>query len=262
MFLLNKFMSFGRLIIDSINYTGSLIVFSFNIFKLILKGKVRFRDVLNQIYEQGFESLFIVSITSLATGMVLGLQGYFVLVRFGAKDFVSVLVALSLLRELSPVLTSIVFSGKVGAKITAELSTMNVSEQIFATRAMGINPIEYFVVTRVVACILVLPILVVVSDLIGILGGYLAVSFEGTINLSYYFHKTLDVIALKDFLSGIVKAVIFSVTIGLVSSFEGIRATGGSLGVGRFTTQAVAFCYILIIVSNFLLTKVLLTLGF
>jgi len=239
-----------------------MLLFTWDIFKLIARGHIRFKDVLVQIYEQGYDSILIVCITSLATGMVLGLQGYSALVRFGAKDFVSVLVALSLLRELSPVLTSIIFSGKVGAKIAAELSTMNVSEQMLATRAMGVNPLEYFVVTRVVAAILVLPILVTIADLVGILGGYLAVSFEGSTNLVYYFRKTLEVVALKDFLTGIFKSFIFSLIVGITSSFEGFRATGGSLGVGRFTTKAVATSYILIIVSNFLLTKFLLALGF
>jgi phospholipid/cholesterol/gamma-HCH transport system permease protein len=260
--ILGAIFKLGSLILNGINYCGAVLLFSLDIFKLIARGRVRFRDVLVQIYEQGFDSILIVAITSLATGMVLGLQGYFVLVRFGAKDFVSVLVALSLLRELSPVLTSIVFSGKVGAKIAAELSTMNVSEQMLATRAMGVNPMEYFVVTRVVAAVLVLPILVVISDFVGIMGGYFAVSFEGSTNLIYYFRKTLEAIALKDFLTGIFKGFIFSLIVGIISSFEGFRATGGSLGVGRFTTKAVAASYILIIVTNFLLTKILLSLGF
>ncbi len=252
----------GKYILGIVQETGSILMFLIKVFSFIAKGKVRFFDVLRQIYEQGFESIVIVSITSLTTGMVLGLQGYFALVRFGAKEFVAALVAISLLRELSPVLTSIVFSGKVGAKITSELSTMNVSEQILATRTMGVDPLEYFVVSRIIACVIVLPILVVISGVIGIFGGYLAVSWEGATNAIYYFHNTLDIVALRDFLSGIIKAFVFSVIIGIICCYQGFKAEGGSLGVGKFTTKAVAYCYIMIIVFNFVLTKILLRLGF
>ena len=140
---------------------GEAIFFLGDIMSLILRGRVRMNDVLNQMYEQGVGSIMIVMLTSLATGTVLGLQGFITLQRFGAKEFIARLVALSLVRELSPVFTSLIFSGKAGAGITAELGTMNTKDQIQATRAMGVNPIEYLVVPRFLACLLVLPVLVI-----------------------------------------------------------------------------------------------------
>src|SRR5580698_9803466 len=127
---------------------GEAIFFLGDIFSLILRGRIRWNDVLNQMYEQGVQSVMIVMLTSLATGTVLGLQGYITLQRFGAKEFVARLVVLSLLREMSPVFTALIFSGKAGGGITAELGTMNSHDQIQATRVMGVDPVEFLVVPR------------------------------------------------------------------------------------------------------------------
>ncbi|MBF0510981.1 MAG: ABC transporter permease, partial [Candidatus Omnitrophica bacterium] len=149
---------------------GESIFFFGKIVSLIFRGRVRWNDVLIQMYDQGVQTVIIVILTSFATGTVLGLQGYITLQRFGAKEFIARLVALSLLRELSPVFTSLIFSGKAGAGITAELGTMNTQDQIQATRAMGVDPLEYLVVPRFLACFFVLPVLVVISEIFGIAG--------------------------------------------------------------------------------------------
>ena len=224
-----------------------------------VRGRIRFGEVLKQVYEQGLQSVVIVVLTSLASGLVLALQGYVAMSRFGAKEYVAHLVALSLVRELSPVFTALIFSGKAGARITAELGTMNVNDQILATRTLGVDPIEFLVVPRLLACFLVLPILTIISEFVGIMGGYFIGVTEGHINGVFYINQTIKAIQYVDFFSGFTKVFFFSILIGWVCCYEGFTTKGGSLGVGRYTTKAVAYSYIFVILSNTLLTKVILT---
>jgi phospholipid/cholesterol/gamma-HCH transport system permease protein len=166
---------------------------------------------------------------------------------------------LSLLRELSPVFTTFIYSGKSGAGITAELGTMNTHEQIQATRVLGVDPIEFLVVPRFLACVLVLPILVVISELVGILGGYLVAVFHVQLPSAIYIRQTLQAIEYVDFFSGLVKTFCFSVIVAWICSYQGFFTSGGALGVGRFTTRAVAFSYITVILANTALTMIILT---
>ena len=238
---------------------GSALAFLGEVLGHISRGHIRLGEVLKQIYEQGLQSIVIVALTSLASGAVLGLQGYVVTARFGAKEYVAALVALSLVRELSPVFTALIFSGKAGARITAELGTMNVNDQILATRTLGVDPIEYFVVPRLIACFAVLPILTILSEIVGIIGGYYVGVWEANIPGTFYINQTLKSIRYVDFFSGFMKVFFFSTLIGWVSCYQGFFTKGGSMGVGKFTTKAVAYCYILIILCNTLLTKIILT---
>ncbi|MCK4882647.1 MAG: ABC transporter permease, partial [Candidatus Omnitrophica bacterium] len=156
-------MALIRFIAHSIAELGNALCFLGDIVRNILRGRVRYGEVLRQMYEQGVQSLMIIILTSFATGAVLAIQGAVTLTRFGAKEYIAQLVAWSLVREMSPVFTAIIFSAKAGARITAELGTMNVNDQMLATRALGVDPIEYLIVPRMIACFLVLPILTVVS---------------------------------------------------------------------------------------------------
>jgi phospholipid/cholesterol/gamma-HCH transport system permease protein len=246
-------------IFERIGCFGEAIFFLRDILREIVRGRVRWTEVLTQMYEQGVQSIIIVLLTSLASGMVLALQGSVTMQRFGAKEFIARLVALSLVRELSPVFTSLIFSGKAGAGITAELGTMNTNDQIQATRAMGINPIEFLVVPRFLACVLVLPVLAIISDLVGIFGGFLIGVFEARLPPAFYINETVSAVDYVDFLSGFIKVFFFSIIIAWICCYQGYHTRGGSLGVGRFTTNAVAYSYIGIIVSNVVLTKIILT---
>jgi phospholipid/cholesterol/gamma-HCH transport system permease protein len=201
----------------------------------------------------------IVMLTSFATGTVLGLQGFITLQRFGAKEFVARLVVLSLLREMSPVFTALIFSGKAGAGITAELGTMNTQEQIQATRVMGVDPIEYLVVPRFLACFLVLPVLVIISEFLGIAGGYTIALSQAHIPGAFYFHETMEAVGYVDFFSGFIKVFFFATIIGWICCYQGFFTQGGATGVGRFTTRAVAYSYIAVILSDAILTKIILT---
>ncbi len=238
---------------------GEAIFFLGDIMSLVLRGRVRINDVLNQMYEQGVGSIMIVMLTSLATGTVLGLQGFITLQRFGAKEFIARLVALSLVRELSPVFTSLIFSGKAGAGITAELGTMNTKDQIQATRAMGVDPIEYLVVPRFLACCLVLPVLVIISEILGIAGGYMIALSQAHLPGAFYVHETLEAVGYVDFFSGFIKVFFFAVIIGWICCYQGFFTRGGAMGVGRFTTKAVAYSYIAVNLSDAVLTKIILT---
>jgi phospholipid/cholesterol/gamma-HCH transport system permease protein len=225
----------------------------------ILRGKIRWREVFKQIYEQGVQTLLIVMMTAFASGAVLAMQSQVALDRFGAKEFIAGLVALSLVRELGPVFTALVFSGKAGAGMAAELGSMSVNNQIQATRTLGVDPIEFLIVPRMLACFIVLPILGVISELVGIAGGYLIATTLANIPGVYYYHQTVDAVRYADFFCGFVKLYCFSILIGWISCYEGFYTSGGSLGVGRFTTKAVAFCYISVLVSNTFLTRLVLT---
>jgi phospholipid/cholesterol/gamma-HCH transport system permease protein len=247
-------------ITSRINATGEAVFFLGDILKIIFSGRVRFAQVLEQMYYQGVQSVVIVILASLASGFVLGLQGSNTLARFGAREFIAPLVALSLLRELAPVFTAFIFSGKSGAGITAELGTMNTHEQIQATRALGVDPIEFLVVPRFLACVLVMPMLVIIADLVGILGGYIVGVFHAQLPSTLYIRHTIQSVAYVDFFSGFIKSFFFSIIVGWICCYQGFFTSGGALGVGRFTTRAVAYSYITVILSNAILTMIILTL--
>lgn len=251
--LLNSF-------VNVIRGVGEALWFLLDIFGHVLRGRIRLLEVFKQMYEQGIQSVIIIALTSIASGMVLALQGYVAMSRFGAKEYISHLVALSLVRELSPVFTALVFSGKAGARITAELGTMNVNSQILATKTMGVDPVEFLVVPRFLGVILVLPVLTIISEIVGIWGGYLIGVYEANIPGAFYFNQTVKAIRYVDFFSGFIKVGFFSFIIAWVCCYQGFFTRGGSLGVGQFTTKAVAYSYIGIIVSNTVLTKIILNL--
>ena len=251
-------MPFVRFVANGVAELGNAVHFLGEAILSVLRGRIRFSEVSRQIYEQGIGSVVIIALTSLASGAVLAIQGASTLSRFGAKEYIAQLVAWSLLREMSPVFTAIIFSAKAGARITAELGAMNVNDQILATRALGVDPIEYLIVPRMIACFLVLPILTVVSEVVGIAGGYFVGVYEAHIPSAFYINQTLRAIRYVDFFSGLIKVFFFAVIISWVCCYQGFVTKGGSLGVGKFTTNAVAYSIIFIILSNTVLTKIIL----
>lgn len=218
------------------------------------------RLIVAQIVETGVRSLIVVLLTGIAIGMVLALQTAVGLVRFGAELYVGIITSLAIVREIGPVLTAIVVGGRVGAGIAAEIGSMQVTEQIDAMRALGASPVHKLVVPRVVAIMLVLPLLTVIADVIGIFGGLLVSLFELDINVAYYMNSVLGTVGMGDFWSGIGKSFFFAYLIGIIACYQGFRTTGGTRGVGRSTTQAVVLVMISIILSDFLLTKIFLVL--
>lgn len=215
---------------------------------------LRRKEVFAQMYRIGVLSLPIVFLVALFTGMVLALQSAYQLTKMNAQMYISSLVALSVVRELGPVLTALVVAGRVGASITAELGTMKVTEQIDALQTLATNPVKYLVVPRFLALCLVLPVLTIYADFIGIMGGYIIGVYKLLMGPTIYMKMTFDVLEFKDVFSGLFKSFVFAVIICIVSCYEGFRTEGGAEGVGKSTTLSVVISFILIITADCLFT--------
>jgi len=214
---------------------------------------------LNYIFKQmefiGVHSVFIIILTGIFTGMVLALQSYYGFRKFGSEGLVGATVALSMTRELGPVLTSLMVTGRAGSAMAAELGTMRVTEQIDALTVMALNPIKYLVTPRVIAAFFMLPLLTVIADFVGIVGGYLVgVKLLG-INEGAYIDKMIKFVELNDIYNGLVKAAVFGIILSIVSCYKGFYTKGGAEGVGRSTTEAVVVSSVTILVTDYILTS-------
>jgi phospholipid/cholesterol/gamma-HCH transport system permease protein len=223
------------------------------IFRPPLEG----REILKQMEEVGVRSFPVVIITAAFTGMVLALQSFTGFKRFGAESMVGTIVALSMTRELGPVLTGLMVSGRVGSAMAAELGTMRVTEQIDALYTLATNPIKYLIVPRFLATLIMLPILVIFADIIGILGGYLVSVQILRTNPTLYFQRTWDFLELNDLYSGLIKALFFGMIIATISCYQGFSTQGGAEGVGQATTKAVVASSLTILISNYFITAIL-----
>jgi len=229
------------------------------LFSSTVKETVRRRPewpvVLEQMHQLGVRSLAIATVTALFTGMVLALQTSYSLAAYGAKLFVGDIVALSLVRELGPVLASLMVGGRVGAGITAEIGTMKVTEQIDAIRAMAANPVRKLVVPKVLAILIMLPLLVVFADFVGVTGGMIMAVTTLNQPAAFYIQHVTTALSLHDVLSGLGKTVVFALIISLIACYSGLNAEGGADGVGRATTQTVVAASLSVLISDFFLTK-------
>ncbi len=227
----------------------------------ILKREVKAKDIFKQVVLIGNNSFLIIFLTAIFTGMVMALQTAYGLQRFGAKLYVGNIVALAQVRELGPVLTAIMLCGRVGAGIAAELASMVVTEQVDAIKALGANPIRKLVTPRVLAAIIVVPLITVLADIVGIAGGALVATLELNIPWHSYLRSVITFVTIKDVVDGLVKAGVFGFILVSIACYKGLRARGGTEGVGTATTEAVVTSSILILVSDFFLTKLLLLIG-
>lgn len=218
------------------------------------------RLILEQMEHIGVRSLSIVTLTALFMGMVLALQMGNYLARFGAKSYVGRILAVTLLREMGPVLTALMIGGRVGAGITAEIGSMKVTEQIDAMRSMGVSPIQKLVLPRLFALLVMLPLLTVLAHFVGILGGLFISVFELNVSADFYLNSIVQFIRFQDLFSGLAKTIFFAFFIAIIASYNGLEATGGADGVGRATTKTVVTASITTLVSDFFLTKLFLSL--
>ena len=216
--------------------------------------RIRIGSTAQQVALVGADAVPIVSLISLLMGLIMAMQAAHQLRQFGASIFVADLVGIAATRELGPFITAILVAGRSGSAIAAELGTMVVTEEIDALRTMGLNPTRYLVVPRVLAVTIALPALAVIADTITILGGMLVGVFNLGLGFKTYFDQTIQAIILSDFLTGLVKAVVFGVIIGNVGVFEGLHVQGGAEGVGRATTRSVVVSILLIIVADAIFT--------
>ncbi|MBM3245236.1 MAG: ABC transporter permease [Candidatus Omnitrophica bacterium] len=250
MILNNFFISVGRNIIQFMHFLGGIANLAFQTFWMIFTPPFNKDRTLEQIKKAGFDSLPIVSLVALFIGFIFALQTAYFMQRIGSEIYIASMVALSVVRELGPVITALVVAGRVGAAITAELGSMQVTEQIDALETLASNPIRYLVVPRFLALTLVLPLLTLYADAIGIFGSYIICVFKLGISSSMYMHVTFDALLYKDLFTGIFKSVFFGMIIALVSCYEGFNVEGGAEGVGQATTKSVVTTFILIIIAD------------
>jgi len=210
---------------------------------------------VDQLEHLGVQSLTITNVTLLFTGMVLAVQTAYSLSSYGGTSFVGDLLALSIVRELGPVLTALMVAGRVGAGITAEIGSMTVTEQVDAIRVLAASPVRRLVVPRVGALIVALPLLTVVADIVGLFGGMVMAVSEVGQSRAYFVSLVLLALRVEDITSGIGKSFFFAFFIGIIACYNGLHATGGADGVGKATTNTVVTASIAIIVSDFFLTK-------
>ena len=217
------------------------------------------KEIARQLDRIGVGSLNLTNITALFTGMVLALQTAHALSMFGARLYIGEIVALSLVRELGPVLTALMVGGRVGSGITAEIGSMAVTEQVDAVRSMAADPVRKLVVPRVWATVVMLPLLTILADTMGILGGMLIGVLQEGLSPVFYLQRTFNVLSLDDIAVGLAKPVIFAFIIAIIGCRNGLAARGGADGVGRATTNTVYAAAIAILVSDFFITKLFLS---
>lgn len=213
-----------------------------------------------QVLQVGVRSLAVGVAMSAFAGMVLAIQFGFGLERFGAKLFIGQVTVTAIFRELGPILTALVVGARVGAGIAAELGGMAVTEQIDAVRALGADPLSELVAPRIVACTLALPLLTVVSDLVGVVGGMGVAALQYGVGPRLFLHGVYEFVTISDFTSGVGKSVFFGFLVGVIACHEGVRAENGTEGVGRAATRAVVAIALGALVADFLLTKLLVSL--
>ncbi|OPY65362.1 MAG: putative phospholipid ABC transporter permease protein MlaE [Syntrophorhabdaceae bacterium PtaU1.Bin034] len=251
---------FRRLVLPVNNFAsefGRIWVMFMDVVYWTFRRPFKFDAIFKQMEFIGVKSLWVVIVTGGFTGMVLALQTYYGFRRFSSEGLVGTTVALSMTRELGPVLTGLMVTGRAGSAIAAELGTMRVTEQIDALTVMALNPVKYLVVPRVLASLFMLPILTIIADFTGIVGGYfIGVKLLG-INEGIFISRMVKYVDLEDIYNGLAKAACFGVILAVISCYQGFYTRGGAEGVGRATTQAVVVSSITILVSDYVLTSLM-----
>jgi phospholipid/cholesterol/gamma-HCH transport system permease protein len=253
----NFFHLIGSVSILFLQESGRITLLLWKAVLLTFQRPFNLKDILRQMEEVGIKSMPVVLITGAFTGAVLALQSYTGFQRFNAETFVGTVVALSITRELGPVLTGLMVSGRVGSSMAAELGTMQVTEQIDALYTLAVNPIKYLIVPRLLAALIMMPVLVIFADLIGIAGGYFVSVKVLSSNPYTYMERTWNYLELNDIFSGLFKAAVFGVIIATISCYQGFFTRGGAEGVGRATTKAVVLSCLLILIFNYIITALL-----
>ena len=244
----------------TVEWYGGVGLLTKQVFRSLALPPKYFRLIIQEIEVMGVRSLGVSMIAAIFTGMVFTIQSAVNMSRFGAESYVGPVAALAILRELGPVLTAILVGGKVASGITAELGSMKVTEQIDALRTLGVNYIKRLVVPRVLAALVVFPLLTVLADAVGVLGGMLIMFLERGADMYAYWNIMTYWVVPKDFLTGVGKSVFFGVIVTLIGCYNGLSTEGGTEGLGRATTATVVHVTMGVIVSDFFITKLFLTL--
>jgi phospholipid/cholesterol/gamma-HCH transport system permease protein len=241
------FADWGAVVMDAVCSAGDLVLFATRTLSWMIARRPRKETLLISFYQVGVLSLPVVALTGTFIGMVLAVQSYYQFRQIGLESRLGGVINMSLLRELGPVLAATMLAGRVGSAMAAELGTMRVTEQIDALAAMGANPIHYLAVPRLIACVLLIPMLTVMADLMGVLGGYFFSDYVLHIDRHYYWQNSREFVGAWDFFYGLIKSLFFGATIALVSCHRGFNCGAGAEGVGRAATAAFVYSFCIIL---------------
>jgi phospholipid/cholesterol/gamma-HCH transport system permease protein len=244
----------GRATIGFFEYAGGIVVLAGESSSFFVRLRIRFVETINQAYNLGVLSTSIVLLTSLFTGMVISLESAVQAVQYGVGNLVGGAVAFASARELGPMLTAVVVAGRAGSAIAAELGSMVVTEQIEALTSMGLEVPRFLVLPRLLAMLVMLPLLTIFADVVSLLGGMWVAQTYAHISTDSFISSARQSIGFEDVLKGLLKSIVFAAIIALVGSYQGLATTGGAAGVGKSTTNAVVNSIILIFVANFVLS--------
>ena len=244
-------------LVSLVEWLGDLGLFCARVLRAALVPPYEFGEFFRQCDEIGSQSLPLIALAGAATGVVLSLQTRDSLVRFGAKSFLPAVIVFSIIKESGPIITGLMVSGRVGAGIGAELGSMRVTDQINAMEASAVDPYKYLVATRVLACMLMLPLLTLASDLCGVLMGWVAQNLAEPISLRLFLEDGFKNALFSDFLPPTLKTVCFGFIIGLVACFQGMRTRGGTEGVGRAATSSVVLSSLFVILADVILVRLI-----
>ncbi|MBX6423956.1 ABC transporter permease [Thermosulfurimonas sp. F29] len=247
----------GRVGLGFVSQAGGMFLLFLSVLAYTFRPPYRVRLFFKQMEFVGVNSLLVVVLTALFSGMVIAFQSYRALSKFGGESLLGGLVALSLVRELGPVLTSLMVTARAGSAMAAELGTMRVTEQIDALEVMAVNPVHYLVVPRFWAAVLMLPLLTVIADVVGIAGGYLVGVILLKVDAGIFVKKMQEMVEWMDIASGLYKAFVFGGLLSIIGCYKGYNAAGGAEGVGRATTEAVVMASVSILVGDYIMTSLL-----
>ena len=247
----------GVVVIDALVTVGQLALFSLQTFRWLTVRRPRRENLMPQLYQVGVLSLPVVALTGTFIGMVLAQQSYSQFKYLNLETQLGALINFSLVRELGPVLAATMLAGRVGSSMAAELGTMRVTEQIDALATMGANPIQHLVVPRFMACLLMIPMLTIMADFMGIVGGYFYSVMVFGIDKHHYWYNSGLVVGPGDLLDGVIKSFFFGAAIALVSCYQGFHCNAGAEGVGRATIASFVYSFVLILTFDLLLNMVL-----
>ncbi len=247
----------GAVILAALVWVGEVSLFGLRAVGQAFLPPYEFREVVRHIFEIGYRSAPLIATSGLAIGVVLSMHTRASLERFGAEAMIPAGLAIALIRETGPLVTALLVAGRVGAGIGAELGAMKVTEQIDALEAVAVDSFKYLAVTRILACIIAMPLLTSIADFFGILGGYLAESTISGMSAQLYFRRAFSLIEFQDFIPATMKTAIFGMIIGTIGCYLGFTTTQGTEGVGRTATRSVVLSSIMIIVANVVLVRLI-----
>jgi phospholipid/cholesterol/gamma-HCH transport system permease protein len=247
----------GAVLLGMLAWVGEVSIFGFRALAQAFLPPYEFKEIVRHIFEIGYRSAPLIATSGLAIGVVLSMHTRASLERFGAEAMIPAGLAIALIRETGPLVTALLVAGRVGAGIGAELGAMKVTEQIDALEAVAVDSFKYLAVTRIIACIIALPLLTSIADFFGIFGGYLAESTISGMSAQLYFRRAFSLIEFQDFIPATMKTAIFGLIIGTIGCYLGFTTTQGTEGVGRTATRSVVLSSIMIIVTNVVLVRLI-----